>query len=90
MALEPARNDSIIGVGLDVTEETEKAGGEIVSGVGQEVAQGGPSVEEAQNQEQDRAAALHEAQDLAQSAREHEAAERAQELDHAQEYEHER
>jgi hypothetical protein len=80
MALEPAQN----------LEETEKNGGEIVSGATQEVRPQGPSVEEAQNLEQDRAAALHEAQDLAQSAREHEAAERAQELNQAREYEHER
>jgi hypothetical protein len=74
-------NDSILAFGLDMTEETERSGGEIASALGKEVEQmAGPETQQS-TPGQDQQAALQEARQLAQDAREHEAADKAQELE---------
>jgi len=85
MAVEPQQNDSIISVGFDLAEETEKSASEIAAGVDQAPAEAAPQAQqEASGQDQ---AALREAQELAAAARDHEAAERAQQLEQSHELE---
>ena len=74
MAVQPTQNDSVITVGLDTTEEIERSSGEIATSIGREGEQAAAAEAQQATSEQDQAA-LREAQELAQAAREHEAAE---------------
>jgi hypothetical protein len=65
------QNDSIITLGLELVEETEKSVGEIVAGVAEQPVQDAPQREDP---------GLEEARQLAQQARDYEAAENARQL----------
>lgn len=73
MATEPAKNDSIITLGLDLAEETEQSAGVIASEFGKSGAE--LAGQEPQPTPQQKEAELQEAREIAERAREQEAAE---------------
>jgi hypothetical protein len=87
MAIEPVQNDSVLSTGLDAAEMTEQSVGEITASVDNEAGQTVAAEAQQSTPEQDKAAALREAQELAHAARQHEAAERAQEFERVPELE---
>jgi hypothetical protein len=86
MAIEPVQNDSVLSAGLDAAETTEQSAGEIAASVDKEIEQTVTTEAQQSAPEQDQAV-LQEARELAQAAREHEAAERAQEFERVPELE---
>jgi hypothetical protein len=85
MAIEPTQNDSVLSTGLDAAETTEQSAGEIAASIDNEAGQTVAAEPQQSTPEHDRA--LQEARELAQAAREHEAAERAQEFERVPELE---
>ena len=83
MAIEPVQNDSVLSAGLDAAETTEQSVGEIAASIDNEAGQTVAAEAQQSTPEQDKAAALREARELAEAAREHEAqeAERVPELE---------